>query len=62
MHKLIEVSLGGRLNLAPIPPKSTRILDIATGTSIWAVEMGITLPFQDCRVALETPTNRNYHH
>lgn len=40
MHKLTEVSLGGKLNLAPVPPNPQRILDIGTGTGIWAMEMG----------------------
>lgn len=40
MHKLVEVSLGGKLNLAPIMQNPQRILDIGTGTGIWAMEMG----------------------
>ena len=40
MHKLTEVSLGGKLNLAPVPSNPQRILDIGTGTGIWAIEMG----------------------
>ncbi len=40
MHKLTEVTLGGKLNLAPIPANPKRILDIGTGTGIWAIEMG----------------------
>ena len=40
MHKLTEVSLGGKLNLATVPSDSQRILDIGTGTGIWAMEMG----------------------
>lgn len=40
MHKLTEVSLGGKLNLAPIPANAQRILDIGTGTGIWAIETG----------------------
>lgn len=40
MHKLTEVTLGGKLNLAPIPKDAKRILDIGTGTGIWAIEMG----------------------
>ncbi|KAL9637955.1 MAG: hypothetical protein Q9204_001681 [Flavoplaca sp. TL-2023a] len=38
MHRLTEVSLGGKLNLAPIPADAKRILDIGTGTGIWAIE------------------------
>ena len=40
MHKLTEVSLGGKLNLATVPSNPQRILDIGTGTGIWAMEMG----------------------
>lgn len=43
MHKLVEVSLGGKLNLAPIPAHPQRILDIGTGTGIWAIEMGMNI-------------------
>lgn len=40
MHKLIEVTLHGKLHLAPLPSDPQRILDIGTGTGIWAMEMG----------------------
>lgn len=43
MHKLTEVTLGGKLNLAPVPLNLQRILDIGTGTGIWAMEMGEAL-------------------
>lgn len=43
MHKLTEVSLGGKLNLAPIPKDPRRILDVGTGTGIWAIEMGMLM-------------------
>lgn len=45
MHKLVEVSLGGKLNLAPVPVlvNPMRILDIGTGTGIWAIEMGMNI-------------------
>ena len=41
MHKMTEVSLGGKLNLAPIPKNAKRILDVGTGTGIWAIETGM---------------------
>lgn len=43
MHKLVEVTLGGKLNLAPIPKNPQRILDIGTGTGLWAIEMGMII-------------------
>lgn len=42
MHKLVEVTLKGKLNLAPIPKNPQRILDIGTGTGLWAVEIGMS--------------------
>ncbi|KAK3169291.1 hypothetical protein OEA41_008674 [Lepraria neglecta] len=44
MHKLTEVTLHGKLNLAPLPSDPQRILDIGTGTGIWAMEMGDKFP------------------
>lgn len=44
MHKLTEVSLEGKLNLAPFSSEPQRILDIGTGTGIWAIEMGDKFP------------------
>ena len=46
MHKLVEISLGGKLNLAPIPSNPQRILDIGTGTGLWAIEMGVEAPLR----------------
>ncbi|KAL8984389.1 MAG: hypothetical protein Q9205_001622 [Flavoplaca limonia] len=43
MHKLTEVSLGGQLNLAPIPANAKRILDIGTGTGVWAIDAGSSI-------------------
>ncbi|KAI9723231.1 MAG: hypothetical protein M1812_001113 [Candelaria pacifica] len=44
MHKLVEVTLGGKLNLAPIPENPKRILDVGTGTGVWAIEIGDKYP------------------
>ena len=41
---LFTISCDGALTLAPIgSPK--RVLDIATGTGIWAMDFGIISPF-----------------
>lgn len=42
MHKLVEVTFEGKLNLVPIPKNPQRILDIGTGTGLWAVEIGMS--------------------
>ncbi len=39
-HALIYVAMGGRLFYAPIGQSPNRILDIATGTGIWAIDFG----------------------
>lgn len=39
-HHLATLLLGGRLHAAPIGQQPHRILDLGTGTGIWAVEMG----------------------
>jgi hypothetical protein len=44
MHKLVEVSLKGKIHLAPISRNPERILDIGTGTGIWAMAMGDRYP------------------
>lgn len=45
-HEIIKILLDGRSYLAPLskenPPR--RILDIATGTGRWAIEMGDEFP------------------
>jgi SAM-dependent methyltransferase len=46
IHKMVEVAMGGKLHFAPIKdPK--RILDIGTGTGIWAMEIGDEFPNAD---------------
>ena len=45
-HKMIEVAMGGKIFFSPIKdPK--RILDIGTGTGIWAMEVGDIFPNAD---------------
>lgn len=43
-HALMGVTLGGKLNLAPISPTPQNVLDIATGTGIWAIEFASLHP------------------
>jgi len=53
MHKMTEVTLGRKLHLAPIMRRPRRILDLGTGTGIWAVEMGMTIPHVDGDLTLD---------
>lgn len=39
MHHLYLLLLEDKLHLAPIGPNPQRILDIGTGTGIWAMDM-----------------------
>ena len=43
-HMLFTISCDGALNFAPID-KPRRVLDIATGTGIWAMEFGKSSPY-----------------
>jgi methylase of polypeptide subunit release factors len=45
MHHIYNMLLGGRLHAAPLDEERTqRILDVGTGTGIWAVEMADQFP------------------
>ncbi|EEH49312.2 uncharacterized protein PADG_05391 [Paracoccidioides brasiliensis Pb18] len=44
LHHMIHLVLNGRLFLAPIQDNPQRILDLATGTGIWAIDMGDKFP------------------
>lgn len=43
-HQLIRITMGNKLLFAPIGRKLARILDVGTGTGIWAIEMGDEYP------------------
>lgn len=42
-HQMFKITMGDKLYLAPID-KPARILDVGTGTGIWAIEMGDDFP------------------
>lgn len=49
-HHMVTLALDGRLYLAPISGDSAlRVLDIGTGTGIWAMEMGDNHPSYEIR-------------
>jgi hypothetical protein len=53
MFHLCLVDRGyGQLHMAPIPPNPHRILDLGTGTGIWAIEMGWPIRSPVCSLAL----------
>ncbi|KAI0106381.1 S-adenosyl-L-methionine-dependent methyltransferase [Nemania sp. FL0031] len=43
-HQLFCITIGGKLNICPLPEKPKRVLDIATGTGIWAIEFASQYP------------------
>ncbi|KAI0405260.1 S-adenosyl-L-methionine-dependent methyltransferase [Xylaria palmicola] len=43
-HQLFCITIGGKLNVCPLPEKPKRVLDIATGTGIWAIEFASQYP------------------
>jgi len=44
MHEMFKMRLEGKLFLAPIGEKPQRILDLGTGTGIWAIDIGDLYP------------------
>lgn len=43
-HHAVSLMLGGALHLVELPKMTNRILDIGTGTGIWAIDMADTHP------------------
>ncbi|KAL9101207.1 MAG: hypothetical protein Q9163_003509 [Psora crenata] len=43
-HNMFKITMGMKLFNAPIAEKPARILDVGTGTGIWAIEMGDEYP------------------
>lgn len=43
-HHICRIAIGGALFRAPIDPGNARILDLGTGTGIWAIEMADDYP------------------
>lgn len=39
LHHVTTMMLGGKLHLVKLPPKLDRILDLGTGTGIWAIDI-----------------------
>ena len=44
MHQLLRITMRNQLFFAPIGVKDPKVLDVGTGTGIWAIEMGDEYP------------------
>jgi hypothetical protein len=44
-HKMWSITLNGKLHLASIGPTPENVLDIGTGTGVWAIEFGMLHDF-----------------
>lgn len=40
VHHMMTLRIGGKLHLAPLSPTIQDVLDLGTGTGIWAIQMG----------------------
>lgn len=43
-HHVFTLLLGGKLYLAPVPDNVKNVLDVGTGTGIWAIDFADTFP------------------
>ena len=44
MHHAVSLMLDGALHVVQLPEKLDRILDVGTGTGIWAIDMAEFVP------------------
>jgi methylase of polypeptide subunit release factors len=44
MHHMMTLRTDGKLHVTPLPEYPQKILDLGTGTGIWAIEMGDKYP------------------
>jgi hypothetical protein len=40
VHEMTLLMMGRKLFLAPLPPSPQRVIDVGTGTGIWAIDFG----------------------
>lgn len=45
-HQIYKAIVHGALYRAPLPPNPRRVLDIGTGTGIWAIDLYVVVPFR----------------
>ena len=61
-HQMLRITMGEKLYLAPIAEKTARILDVGTGTGIWAIEMGDEYPNADIIIGTDlSPTQPSWY-
>jgi methylase of polypeptide subunit release factors len=46
VHHEYSLLLEGKLHLAPVDPNAQRVLDLGTGTGIWAIDFAELVLFQ----------------
>ena len=59
-HQMFKITMGDKLYLAPIDKPAT-ILDIGTGTGIWAIEMGDDFPDSEILGTDLSPTQPTWY-
>jgi len=61
MHQMIRICMDNKLFLAPIGEKLGRILDVGTGTGIWAIEIGDEYPSAEVLGTDLSPTQPTWY-